>query len=677
MKPRLSLFLYSVVALLIAAPAASAQSVSRGPYLQMGSPTAMTVRWRTNAGTDSRVRYGASAGSLNANADDATLTTEHQVRLTGLAPNTRYYYSVGSTTSTLASGADFTFFTPPSAGSAKASRIWVLGDSGTADANATAVRNAYTAFTGSQYTDAILMLGDNAYENGTDAEFQAAVFNLYAASLRQSVLWPALGNHDTADSTNPPPTLPYFQMFTLPTQAEAGGVGSGTEKYYSFDYANIHFICLDSMSSSRQPGSPMLSWLQQDLQSTTLRWIIAYWHHPPYTRGGFNSDTDAQLEEIRSNLLPILEAGGVDLVLCGHAHSYERSFLIDGHYGDSGTLTAAMEKDAGDGREDGAGIYEKDPGAHNGTVYMVAGSSGRLAGGPLNHPIMVTSLLVLGSVILDVNGDRLDARFLDKDGQVRDSFALLKAPLVTVSATQANAAEAGPAAGRVTLSRASDLSRPLSVNLTLGGTAAAGVDYQPVSGPATIPANQMSASFDLTPIADTFAEGPETAVVIETSGTGYRLKDATRAATVTIADKPADNWRFEKFGANANTPSIAGDSADPDHDGMSNLLERGFGTEPLSFSAKLPTAGASGAHLSITFPRAAIAGELTFTVEVCGDFPNWQQGSTYSGATSVPSNQYTTEVSRIPGDPEMITVRDNALMSGAARRFMRLEVSSP
>ena len=64
-------------------------------------------------------------------------------------------------------------------------------------------------------------------------------------------------------------------MFTLPQNGEAGGVPSGTENYYSFDYANIHFVCLDSSSSDRDVGSPMLTWLESDLSSTTQEWIIA------------------------------------------------------------------------------------------------------------------------------------------------------------------------------------------------------------------------------------------------------------------------------------------------------------------------------------------------------------------------------------------------------------------
>src|SRR5687768_14782391 len=113
------------------------------------------------------------------------------------------------------------FITSPTGGTSVPTRIWVLGDSGTADANAQAVRNAYLNFTPTIPTNLWLMLGDNAYETGTDSEYQAAVFDMYPTILRQSVLWPALGNHDTAHSSNPPASLPYFAMFTLPTGAQA------------------------------------------------------------------------------------------------------------------------------------------------------------------------------------------------------------------------------------------------------------------------------------------------------------------------------------------------------------------------------------------------------------------------------------------------------------------------
>jgi len=231
-----------------------------------------------------------------------------------------------------------------------------------------------------------------------------------------------LGNHETYAGE----PIPYFDIFTLPTQGEAGGVPSGTEHYYSFDYGPVHFICLDSQSSNRQPGSPMLTWLENDLSATQARWTVAYWHHPPYSHGSHNSDTEIELIEMRQNALPILEAHGVDLVLCGHSHAYERSMLIDGHYGTSDTLSPGMIKDSGDGKPKGDGPYTKTTGAHAGAVYTVCGVSGQVSSGTLDHPVMVTSLATLGSMVIDIVDNRLTARFLASNGLIRDSFVILK-----------------------------------------------------------------------------------------------------------------------------------------------------------------------------------------------------------------------------------------------------------
>jgi hypothetical protein len=143
------------------------------------------------------------------------------------------------------------------------------------------------------------------------------------------------------------------------------------------------------------------------------------------------------------------------LVLSGHSHSYERSFLIDNHYGLSSTFSAANKKNAGDGRESGSGAYTKPtvgPSAHEGTVYAVAGSSGTTSGGTLNHPAMFISLNNLGSMVLDVNGDRLDAKFLRETGAIADSFTLLKgvptnqAPSVVLTSPANGSTALAPAA---------------------------------------------------------------------------------------------------------------------------------------------------------------------------------------------------------------------------------------
>ncbi len=410
-----------------------AASVTRGPYLQLQTETGITIHWRTDLSTNSMVRYGLSPGNLSQSALVAGSTTEHSVSLTALSTGQKYYYSVGDSAAPIAGDASYYFHTAPVQGVAADTRFWVLGDSGTADNNARAVRDAYSSWASSDPADFWLMLGDNAYNNGTDAEYQAGVFNIYPEMLRQMPLWATLGNHDGASADSGTQTGAYYDIFDLPKNAQAGGLASGTEAYYSFDYANIHFICLDSYDTSRAANGVMMNWLESDLAMNTQPWVIAFWHHPPYTKGSHNSDNESELTEMRLNALPILESWGVDLVMTGHSHTYERSYLIDGHYGTSGTWnTAEHAVDSGNGRPGSNGAYEK-PGIiaaqNQGAVYAVAGSSGKVSTGyPLNHPAMFISLEKLGSMIIDVSGNQLDAVFLDNTGSVQDSFSIVKTP---------------------------------------------------------------------------------------------------------------------------------------------------------------------------------------------------------------------------------------------------------
>ncbi|HKQ60992.1 MAG TPA: thrombospondin type 3 repeat-containing protein [Candidatus Polarisedimenticolaceae bacterium] len=421
----------------------------RGPYLQTGGADRVTLRWRTDVATSSRVLGGAAPGSWTITQQDSVPRLDHEVTLTGLQPATRYYYAVGTTSTLLAGGDAGTYFiTAPAPGTPTATRVWVLGDSGTGLPAQFAVRDAYYTFAAGRHTDVCLMLGDNAYPDGTDGQYQAYLFDVYAGTLRRSVLWPALGNHELPASDSTTQSGPYYDAFNLPGSGEAGGLASGTEAYYSFDYGNVHFVVLDSMDSSRLPGGAMLSWLQQDLAATDRDWIIAAWHHPPYSKGSHDSDIDVELVEMRQNVVPILDAYGVDLTLAGHSHVYERSYLIDGHYGAAATFSAGMKVDPGDGRVTGNGAYHKSaPGqqAHSGIVHSVAGSAGgQSSGGALNHPAMVISLDVHGSLVLDVTGNRLDARFLDESGAVRDHWTMVKGALAPLAAFSA-APISGPA----------------------------------------------------------------------------------------------------------------------------------------------------------------------------------------------------------------------------------------
>lgn len=425
--PRKPLFLALVC--FIAGEAHAA--LGRGPYLQNPTSSSVVVRWRTLAAANSRVRFGLTTASLNLTVDDPTLTTEHVVTITGLTPDTRYYYTIGSTTVAETTADPNTYFTTtPVPGAVRPVRVWVIGDSGQAGNDSRNVRNGYLTYSGASPADVWLMLGDNAYNSGTDTEYQSAVFNIYQTVLRRTPLWSTFGNHDGATADSATQTGPYYDIFTFPRQGEAGGVPSGTEAWYSFDYGNVHFVCLNSFDVDRSVAAPMLTWLRQDLEATSREWIVAFFHHPPYSKGSHDSDAEIELIEMRQNALPILEEFGVDLVLTGHSHSYERSILVDGHYGIADSLSAPMMRDPGDGMVAGDGAYVKPAGLtpRAGEVSVVAGSSSRISGGAFNHPVMFTSLSVLGSMVLDINGPRLDAAFIGITGAVIDSFTIHKGP---------------------------------------------------------------------------------------------------------------------------------------------------------------------------------------------------------------------------------------------------------
>jgi hypothetical protein len=413
------------------------------------------------------VDFGGTPGAYAQSVTDPVLATEHEVKVTGLLPGHAYPYAVGQPSGLLTpADATYTVRTAPSPGSSDPVRVWVVGDSGENTSSAQAVRNRFETYSASQPPHLWLMLGDNAYSSGTDSEYQSGCFNLYQGQLRKYPLFPTRGNHDNLYSGS---NNDYLDFFTLPSLGECGGVPSGSESYYSYDWGNVHFICLDSEGSSRALGGPMIMWLRQDLAATNAMWVVAYWHHPPYTKGSHDSDdcgdSGGRMCDMRTRVVPILDSTGVDLVLSGHSHGYERSYLLNGHYGTSNTLTAAMKLDGGNGQDSGDGAYAK-PHAQQfpfeGAVYTVAGSSAK-DDGVSSMPCMVASIASLGSMVLDFNGNRLDARFLDDNGNIRDSFSIVKG----------DGGQVGVPPVRTTLSLAPPRPTPASGTVALDFTLAA------------------------------------------------------------------------------------------------------------------------------------------------------------------------------------------------------------
>ncbi|WP_339838141.1 metallophosphoesterase [uncultured Maribacter sp.] len=421
--------------------------VERGPYLQSGTPTSVVVKWRTGVATESVVQYGTILGSLSLNVTNANLTTEHEVTLSGLTPNTKYYFNIGNQTEVLSESVtgDMYVITGPTTGTKQFVRAWILGDPGTANNNQRYVRDAYynyvaTTPTNTGKTDMMLFLGDNAYNTGKDSEYQNAFFDVYDDMFKKSVAWSCLGNHDGQSADSATQSGPYYDIFTFPTTGEAGGTASGTEAYYSFDYANIHFIILDSHHTSRAVGGAMYNWALTDIQNTTQDWIVTLFHHPAYSKGSHDSDEDHRPIEMRENFMPMLEANGIDLVLSGHSHSYERSYFLNGHQGFANTFNPdEISKGGhtvgptgnGDGKADSDGAYKKASVATEGAVYITTGSAGQISGGDLNHQAMSVSLNELGSCVLEIEddglgGQNLTVKFIRETDGIDDYFTINK-----------------------------------------------------------------------------------------------------------------------------------------------------------------------------------------------------------------------------------------------------------
>jgi hypothetical protein len=441
-------FLKSAMLLLAVALAApQAQTFVRKPFLQLGKPTSASVCWKLSAAAPLTVRFGTDSLNLNRSVTGANIANTC-VSLDTLAPSTKYHYEVYNGSTLMPGGTPQYIKTAPPVGTRQKYTFWLLGDFGVgvghADYNthgiaSQRVRDAFVAVNGGPHVDGVLFLGDIAYENGTEAQVDAGAFALYPNIMSNSFVWPAMGNHEAVTSSG----AAYLGAFALPSAGQAGGVASNTEYYYSYNYGNVHFIVLEFEVSSRATTGAQYLWLQQDLQSASAQnadWIVVYSHHMPYTCCDHNSETEAQLVNIRYNFLPLLEQYGVDMFFAGHSHDYERSWLLDSAYSNSATSTTQSSHytwysqnrsrilvDSSSGNPDISGPYRKQRGGNNGTVYAVVGSGGKLEiNNTAKHPLMYVRHLVQGSMILDIQDSVATARFYDTTRTLRDKFQIIK-----------------------------------------------------------------------------------------------------------------------------------------------------------------------------------------------------------------------------------------------------------
>ncbi len=302
------------------------------PYLQQVTETSAVVLWATQSGSTAMMNYGTSASyGSTANGDIRTLDTLNyrlnRVKLDGLAPNTTYYYTVRTDGVDMLPDETLKFKTAPLIGSDIPVTFLAFGDYGLGTKAQKNLRDQMLK----EPFDFIVTTGDNAYSRGTYSEFDTKVFQIYGNLFARGGLFPSPGNHDTYTNNS----TPYLDLFDLPTNAWRS---DDSERYYSFDYGSMHIVVLDTNSpldaTDADANDDMFDWLRADLSATRQPWKIAVFHHPPYSTGSAHGSDS----RVRSKLVPIFEQYGVQLVLNGHDHIYERSKPLR-----SGQVTTAAQ----------------------------------------------------------------------------------------------------------------------------------------------------------------------------------------------------------------------------------------------------------------------------------------------------------------------------------------------
>lgn len=286
----------------------------RQPYLQMAFKDSISILWNSNIGKTAVVKYG-TLNNLDKSAKGIVLIDSSIVRntvtLRGLERGKKYHYAIYSDDVLLASGEEYNFITEPPENDNKFS-FYAMGDIGRSVSQA-----GFPEITAWQIHDLEkrphfgIGLGDIIYPDGKSEFADEYLFTPLEPIMKNIPFYPALGNHDW----HVEPDENFVTEWKLPNN----------EHYYSFDYANAHFIALDTRSGEMFDTKNQLIWFENDLKKAqgNYDWIIVYFHH-----NGITCSYKQEFQEV-IDMYPLFAKYNVDLVLNGHAHTYERLMPFD------------------------------------------------------------------------------------------------------------------------------------------------------------------------------------------------------------------------------------------------------------------------------------------------------------------------------------------------------------
>ena len=336
----------------------SGDTLVRGPYLQSVTSDSIIIVWETEHSSHGEIVYGET-DDYGSRMTDPVVGISHAVTLTNLAPYTIYHYRVEEEGVPLSAEASFR----TAAGPDQTKFTFVaFGDTRTQHQIHQEVVDSIVGLE----PDFALHTGDLVYF-GALFPYWETFFEIEGKLMARVPIFPTLGNHEVNHQH-------YFDLFYLP----------GNERWYTFDYGNARFICLqvDGIADFG-PQSEQYAWLENELAANTQPWLFVYFHIPPYTSS--RDEPDIELD-VRQTLTPLFEQYGVDVVFAGHHHNYERNEV-------------------------------------NGVTYIVTGGGGA----PLcvmqdREPTRAAFAVAYHVVLLEIDGNHLGAKVLSSQGRILDEF---------------------------------------------------------------------------------------------------------------------------------------------------------------------------------------------------------------------------------------------------------------
>jgi hypothetical protein len=357
----------------LAAPDGMPSSLRRRPYLQQVQSDSAQLLWTSDASMSApSVQVSLPNGTVItevAGAPDASArppegAVQWLASIQGLQPDTLYCYELDDPAQILRRGG---FRTAPLPGSGRTLRILAFGDTGDGSADQASVLEQIRTVP----FDVAIHMGDLAYNVGARPEIERNYFRMYGDLLERIPVFPISGNHeyDTEEGA------PFREAFSLPRN----GGPEGEERWYSFDWGDVHFVALDT----ERVNATQAAWLDADLTANKLPWTIVFHHRPAYSSGQHGST-----EGVQRVFVPLFEKHRVPLVLAGHDHDYERTKPL------------------------------------NGVTYVVTGAGG-VGTRPVGHSAFTAfSESVCHFAYITVSGDTLTLHAIDGMGSEFDSLAL-------------------------------------------------------------------------------------------------------------------------------------------------------------------------------------------------------------------------------------------------------------